>query len=253
MTTTSNNVFGGTVLVADDEPLARRSLKTQLTQLGWKGEILEAGDGQSAIALANGRKPDLLFLDIIMPGATGLQVLERLSYEPKIVFTTAHDQYAVTAFELGVLDYLLKPFGRDRLNRVLKRIGSVRDFSEVPFVSRAQESLSPSRVLTRIFVRDGNRIVPVPLNRLERVQGADDYVIIYATGREFLISVRLAELEAQLSDSNFIRIHRSHIVNVELIESIDPFDANRVEVTMKSGVRIVASRTGSRLLRGLAL
>ena len=109
----------GSVLIADDEPLARRTLHEHLRGLGWTGPIHEARDGESAIALANEYRPELLFLDIVMPGSTGLEVLEQLRYEPKVIFTTAHDQYAVTAFELGALDYLVKPFGRDRLERVL--------------------------------------------------------------------------------------------------------------------------------------
>jgi two-component system LytT family response regulator len=188
-----------------------------------------------------------------MPGATGLQVLERLDYQPKVVFTTAHDQYAVTAFELGALDYLLKPFGRERLSRVLQRVEATSNDSAVSIAVRAQESLEPERVLSRIFIRDGSRIIPVPLARLERAQGADDYVTVHAAGREHLVSVRLAELESQLPGTNFLRIHRSHIVNLDLIESIIPYDTNRVEVTMRSGVRIVASRAGSKLLRDLAL
>src|SRR5215471_9398721 len=115
----------GSILIADDEPLARRTLRQYLLDLGWAGPILEAGDGEAAIATGNTRRPELLFLDVVMPGATGLEVLERLQYEPKVIFTTAHDQYALTAFELGALDYVLKPFGRDRLARAIARARSM--------------------------------------------------------------------------------------------------------------------------------
>jgi two-component system, LytTR family, response regulator len=240
------------ILIADDEPLARRSLRTHLSQLGLSTEIHEAPDGKSAIAVANKHRPRLLFLDIVMPGATGLQVLERLEYEPQVVFTTAHDQYAVTAFELGALDYLLKPFGKERLVRLLARIEAMDIDSSVSVVDRAQESLSRRPYLSRIFVRDGNRIVPIPLTSLERVQGADDYVTVHTLNKEYLVSVRLSELETHLSTLNFLRIHRSHIINLELIESIEPYDTNRVTAVMKSGARVVASRSGSRLLRSLA-
>jgi len=244
--------MNSSILIADDEPLARRSLRTHLSQLGWTTQIYEAKDGKSAIAIANEHRPELLFLDVVMPGATGLQVLARLDYEPKVVFTTAHDQYAVTAFELGALDYLLKPFGQERLSRVLQRIESTDWISSVPFASRAQEALDRRPYLSRIFVRDGNRIVPIALAELERAQGADDYVTVHTLNREYLVSVRLSELETQLSAVNFLRVHRSHIINLELIESIEPYDANRVKVVMKSGARIVASRTGSKKLRNLA-
>src|SRR5262249_2061384 len=146
-----------------------------LRSLGWAGPIHEARDGKTAITIANSQRPDLLFLDIVMPGATGLEVLEQLDYEPKVIFTTAYDQYAVTAFELGALDYLLKPFGRERMERVLRRAQAALNGSAAPLLSRAKESLEQARVLSRIFVRDANRIVPIALTAIERVQGADDY------------------------------------------------------------------------------
>src|SRR5438874_4315493 len=135
----------GAVLIADDEPLARRTLREHLRDLGWTGPIQEARDGKTAIALANNERPELVFLDIVMPGATGLQVLEQLDYEPQVIFTTAHDQYAVTAFELGALDYLLKPFGRDRLERVIERARGASNGSAAPVLSRATETLQPTR------------------------------------------------------------------------------------------------------------
>jgi len=243
----------GSVLIADDEPLARRTLREHLRSLGWAGPIHEARDGKTAIALANNHRPDLLFLDVVMPGATGLEVLEHLDYEPRVIFTTAYDQYAVTAFELGALDYLLKPFGRERLERVLRRAQAALNGSASPLLSRARESLEQSRVLSRIFVRDGNRILPIDLTSIERVQGADDYVTICTASKEYLVSIRLSDLEAHLARASFLRIHRSHLINLEYVKSIEPYDAARVEVVMKNGVRIVASRTGSKRLRDLAL
>ena len=243
----------GSVLIADDEPLARRTLREHLRSLGWAGSIHEARDGKTAIALANNQRPDLLFLDVVMPGATGLEVLEQLDYEPKVIFTTAYDQYAVTAFELGALDYLLKPFGRERLERVLRRAQAALNGSAAPLISRARESLEPSRALSRIFVRDANRILPIDLTSIERVQGADDYVTICTVSKEYLVSIRLSDLEAHLAKANFLRIHRSHLINLEYVKSIEPYDAARVEVVMKNGARIVASRTGSKRLRDLAL
>ena len=244
----------GPVLVADDEPLARRTLRENLRSLGWTGQIHEARDGKTAIALANKERPELIFLDVVMPGATGLEVLEQLDYEPKVIFTTAHDQYAVTAFELGAIDYVLKPFGRDRLERAVARAKAVSsDSSTVPLLLRAKETLQPTRTLSRVFVRDGNRIVPIALASIERIQGADDYATIFASPKEYLVSIRLSELETHLRPANFLRIHRSHLINLEFVASIEPYDANRVEVVMKSGARIVASRTGSKLLRDLTL
>ena len=102
-------------------------------------------------------------------------------------------------------------------------------------------------------MRDGNRILPVPLANLERVQGADDYITLHTVGKEYLVSVRLSDIEGQLQAVNFLRIHRSHVINLEYVTSIEPYDSSRVEVVMKSGARIVASRAGSKKLRDLAL
>jgi len=245
--------MNGSVLIADDEPLARRTLREHLVSLGWTGRIHEASDGQTATAMANEHRPELVFLDIVMPGATGLEVLEQLDYEPRVIFTTAYDQYAVTAFELGALDYLLKPFGRERLERVVRRAQAAINGSAAPLLPRARDVLQRGRGLSRIFVRDGNRIVPIALASLERAQGADDYVTISTATKEYLVSVRLSELESQLGSTPFLRIHRSHLINLEYVTAIEPYDAARVQVVMKSGARIVASRTGSKKLRDLAL
>jgi len=245
--------MNGPILIADDEPLARRTLRSYLRDLGCKGVIHEAADGDTAIAVANREHPDLIFLDIVMPGSTGLRVLEHLDYEPKVIFTTAHDQYAVTAFELGALDYVLKPFGRDRLARAIERARVSANGVDAPVLSRAREALQGARALSRIFVRDGNRIVPIALASIERVQGADDYATIVTPTKEYLVSVRLSELELYLARANFMRIHRSHLINLEYVTAIEPCDAARLQVVMKSGAEIVASRSGTKRLRDLAL
>jgi two-component system LytT family response regulator len=188
-----------------------------------------------------------------MPAGNGLQVLEKLTYRPQVIFTTAHDEYAVTAFELGALDYVLKPFGRERLARVLERVHGVCESADVALLTRAREALDSTRMLSRIFVRDGSRILPIPIASLERAEGADDYIVLHTVGKQYLVSVRLTELETRLPQSHFLRIHRSHIVNLEFVTAIEPFDAARLEVVLKTGTRIVASRAGSKRLRELAM
>src|SRR5258708_12857929 len=141
-----------TILIADDEPLARRTLREHIRDRGRGGEISDAPDGKTAIALANKKRPELIFLDIVMPGATGLEVLEQLDYEPKVIFTTAHDQYAVTAFELGALDYLLKPFGRDRLERGLQRAQAALEGRSGSLLSPPKQAPQPTTPLSTGFV-----------------------------------------------------------------------------------------------------
>jgi two-component system LytT family response regulator len=243
----------GTILIADDEPLARRTLRSHLDELGCKGSIEQAADGKAAAALAIKHRPGLIFLDIVMPGATGLEVLEQIDYEPKVIFTTAHDEYAVTAFELGALDYVLKPFGKERLNRAIDRAEAALNTSATPLLARARESLQSAAPLSRIFVRDGTRILPIDLASIERIRGADDYATIITRTKEYLVSIRLSDLESRLSSAHFLRIHRSHLINLAYVTSIESCDAARLEVAMKSGATIVASRTGSKRLRELTL
>jgi two-component system LytT family response regulator len=150
------------------------------------------------------------------------------------------------------LDYLLKPFGRDRLERALCRAQAFSG-SAASLLDRTREALQPRQRFSRIFVREGNRIVPIPLVSIERAPGADDYVTIYSTEKRYLVSVRLSDLEGQLAGASFLRIHRSHLINLEYVTSIEPYDAARAQVVMKSGTRIVASRAGSKRLRCLAL
>jgi two-component system LytT family response regulator len=196
-------------------------------------------------------RPELVFLDIVMPGATGLQVIEQLDYQPLVIFTTAYDQYAVNAFELGALDYVLKPFARKRLERVAHRAQAA--LSTVPLLPRVRDSLGSSDVPSRIFVRHGPRIVPIEPAAIERVQGADDYVAIYTPAKEYLVSIQLSDLEALLGAANFLRVHRSHLINLDYRTAMEPFDAMRLQVVMKSGARIVATRAGSKRLRELVL
>jgi two-component system, LytTR family, response regulator len=240
----------GSILIADDEPLARRTLRTYLRDLGRRDAIHEAADGHTAVAIANREHPDLIFLDIVMPGATGLEVLEQLDYEAQVIFTTAHDQYAVTAFELGALDYLLKPFGAERFARALERARPVLLARRGSAAERGREVLGPDR-LQRLFVRDGGRIVPLAVTEIERVQACDDVVLVHAGGRTYRLAVTLAELEERLDPKRFVRVHRSHLVNLDQVVSFAPTEDARLLVTLRSGNTVFASRTRSRELRGL--
>jgi two-component system LytT family response regulator len=142
------------VMIVDDEPLARRTLRDHLGTVDWIGEIREAGDGLTAIREIDSFKPDLVFLDIRMPGASGIAVAEQIVHRPYIIFTTAFDRYAVTAFEIGALDYLLKPFGRDRVRAVLERARNGMEHGMQPIAARASQVLSESKPLTRVFVNE---------------------------------------------------------------------------------------------------
>lgn len=240
------------VVIADDEPLARRTLRDYLSNASWIHEVRECGDGLEAATLIDAWQPDLVFLDVVMPGLNGVEVLGRIEHTPHVVFTTAHDEYATTAFELGALDYILKPFGEERLLRVLNRARHALAVTD-GVVDRVRQMLASSVPLTRVFVRDGPRIIGLDVSAVECIDGDDDYSIMWIAGRGHRVRVRLQDVEERLDRARFLRIHRSHIVNLDFLMACEPYDAWRLEAVLRSGKRIVASRAGTRLLKALAL
>ena len=246
-----------TALIADDEALARRSLRALVAEVPWLTVVGEAADGLEAVRLLDAEAPDLVFLDIQMPELTGLGVLERTTHDPAVVFTTAYDAYAVTAFELGALDYLLKPFGRERFLAAVERAERLlRRPAEAPAVrERARWALSAgapdAAPLTRLFVQQRDRIVPVRVEHVTRFEAQDDYVAVHAGRAPMLLHLPLSELERRLDPERFFRVHRSHLVNLDHVRALLPYDATRLLVELADGARVVASRSGSRALRRL--
>ena len=241
------------VLIADDEPLARRTLREHLGGADWIGEIREVGDGLAAIRAVDEYRPDLLFLDVRMPGASGIAVAEQVSHRPYIIFTTAFDRYAVTAFELGALDYLLKPFGRERVFAVLARARAAMEHGMPAIAARAWNAVSSSKPLSHVFIRARGRMIAVPVERVERFEACDDYVAVCVEGRRHLLHARLADLHARLDPARFIRVHRSHVVNLGFVTALEPRDGARLNIVLGSGVTIPASRAGSAEIRRLKL
>jgi two-component system, LytTR family, response regulator len=237
------------VVIADDEPPARRALRSHLAAIGWIGEVHEVGDGRSAIRAVDALRPDVLFLDIVMPGVTGLEVVERITHRPYVVFTTAYERYAVTAFEIGALDFLLKPFGRERVLAAAERARSAIELGMPPVVARAREAFAVPGPISRVFVRERGKVVAVPLDGVERLEACDDYVALHAGARQHLIHARLQDLETRLDPARFVRIHRSHVINLDFLVEIEPREGSRLTAVMKSGARIVASRSGAARLK----
>jgi two-component system LytT family response regulator len=237
-------------LVVEDEPLARarlRELLEPVSWLEWVGEAATVGAAEEALARL---RPDLVFLDVQLPGGSGLDVLRGSPPETAVIFTTAHDRFAVTAFELGALDYLLKPFGAERFARALERARPALLARRGSAAERGREVLGPGP-LERLFVRDGGRIVPLPITDIERVQACDDVVLVHAGGRIYRLAVTLAELEERLDPKRFVRVHRSHLVNLDQVVSFSPTEDARLLVTLRSGNTLFASRQRSRELRSL--
>jgi two-component system LytT family response regulator len=243
------------ILVVDDEPPARRKLAGLIAAVPWATQVGEAADGEAAIDAALQLRPDVMFLDIQMPELSGIQVVERLAElepSPAVVFTTAFDQYAITAFEVEAVDYLLKPFGMRRFLAALERARNIVQMrGSVAAIGRARSALAHGQAgpSDRIFVRDGNAILPLALDEIERFEALDDYVLIYARGKRHIMSLRLGQLEDWLPDPQFLRVHRSHIVNLDHVERMEGLDDARFDVHMKSGTTIRASRARSQEIR----
>lgn len=243
-----------TALVADDEPLARRKLRELLDGVSWVECVGEAADGLETLHQMEARKPDLLFLDIQMPGLSGLEVLARSTHNPLVIFTTAYDRYAVSAFELQALDYLLKPFGRRRFLAALDRVkAALEQRPAVSTLERAREALAAPAYLSRLFVRDRGRIVPVRAADILRLEARDDYVAVHVANGRYLVHMPMSEFAHRLDPERFLQIHRSHIVNLDHVRALVPYDGSRLEVELRDGTRLMASRVRSRELRQRAV
>jgi two-component system, LytTR family, response regulator len=236
-------------LIAEDEPHARESLREYLRDSSWVEVVGEAADGVRAVSLVDELRPDLVFLDVKLPELSGIEVVRRIRHMPEIVFTTAFDHYALPAFELGALDYLVKPFGRERFAVMLERVR--RRLAVAPEeTARAREALDPAP-LRRLFARSGDRVVPIPVESIRRIQAAGDYSEVFCASGTFLLHVSLSELAARLDPECFCRVHRSHVVNIDGVEYLRDYGDRRLLLRLRDGTEIIASRDASKALRRL--
>ena len=237
-------------LVADDEPMARAGLRRMLAEIDWIECMGEAASGTAAIDAIDRLRPDLVFLDVEMPGASGLEVIERVRHRPFIVFTTAFAEHAVTAFELGALDYLLKPFAEERLGATLAR---VRTALGAPQESVAERLGTLSRgPITRLFVRSGRSIVPLAVAEITWFEATGDYVTLHTAHGNHLLHVALTGLESRLDPRHFARIHRTHIVNLDHVTAFRRDASGVLIAEMRDGTRLAVSRAKARELRAFA-
>lgn len=244
-------------LIVDDEPLARRRLQELLAERADVRVVGEASNGTDAVDRIEALRPDVVFLDIELPAFNGLDVVKRIAHQPLVVFTTAFDRYAVAAFELAAVDYLLKPFGAERLATAIERLQREHsdDAGAGTTGERAMQALAEPRdaPLTRFFVRDRGKLLPVAVREIERLEADDDYVRVFTRGRAHLVYLTLNDFERRLDPQRFLRIHRGHMVNLDYVRHLLPGEGGRIEIEMTDGTRILASRTRSRDLRNLTL
>ena len=237
------------ILIADDEPLARERLKMLLADQEGLQIVAECQDGTQAIDAIRRLQPDLVFLDVQMPGASGFDVIDAIGPDrmPLVVFVTAFDRYALRAFDVHALDYLLKPFDRDRFLQALAR---ARRQLEQPANSDLQRRLlalvqnltPPSHRPERFVVKSGGRVFFVRADEIDWIEAAGNYVKLHVGGETHLFRETMTALEAQLSPDTFYRIHRSHIVNIERVKELQPWFNGEYVVFLRNGTRLTLSR-----------
>ena len=240
-------------LIVDDEAPARRRIRRLLLSEPDVAVTGECGDGASAIEVIIRARPDLVFLDVQMPERDGFDVVAgiRSGDRPPIVFVTAYDRYALRAFEIHAVDYLLKPFTRERfrtaLERVRDRIARRAPDSAVEALVRTLRDRQKYR--SRVTVKSGGRTHVLDLASVDWIQAADNYVRLHVQSREYLLRETLASLETRLDPARFVRIHRSVIVPVDRVATLTPVSHGDAEVLLRDGTRLAASRTWRDRLR----
>lgn len=238
-------------LIVDDEELARQVLRELLVAHPEIQVLAECANGFDAVKAVAEHKPDLMFLDVQMPKLSGFDVLELIERDIAVVFVTAYDQYAMKAFEVHAVDYLLKPIGRERfeaaLDRAKQRIGEKMP----PAVELAADARPAQHYLERLVVRDGTRVTLIPTAKLDYVEAQDDYVSLTTLGVKHLKQQTIASVEAGLDPNRFVRIHRSYIVNFERVVRIEPYGKDSRLAILADGTRLPVSRTGYARLKSL--
>ena len=237
--------------LADDEPIARAGLRAMLGDFDWVSVIGEAADGESAVKGINTLRPELVFLDVQMPGLLGTDVPRRLERPPFVIFTTAYSQHAVTAFELGAVDYLLKPFGPSRLAAAMERVRSaLGEPASIDPVERLSGALAGGPI-SRLFVRIGGALVPLPVERVAWFEADGDYVTAHSETASHVLHLSLTRLEERLDPQRFVRVHRTHIVNLDHVRAFRPDGRGNLEAELVDGRRVPVSRARAQAVRSL--
>src|SRR5271155_4434285 len=240
-----------TALIVDDEDLARLVLR-ELIQTHSEIEVAaECANGFEEVKAVTEHKPDLIFLDFQFPKLSGFDVLELIGTDTAVIFVTAYDQYAMRAFEVHAVDYLLKPIGRERFEAALERAKSRLGEKMPPPSELPPSAPPPKQFLERIVVRDGTRVTLIPVGKLDYAEAQDDYVALASEGKKHLKQQTIAGLEACLDSEQFVRVHRSYIVNFERVVRIEPYGKDSRLAILADGARLPVSRAGYARLKTL--
>jgi two-component system, LytTR family, response regulator len=234
-------------IIIDDEKLARQITKGYLSKHPEIEIIAECSNGFDAVKKINEDKPDLIFLDIQMPKISGFEMLELLEDPPAIIFTTAYDQYAIKAFEVSAVDYLLKPFSEERFNEALKKSYSLIEdkFQQNSAIKNIIDHHDEKiEFLERIVIKDGSKISIVPVDSIKWIEAQDDYVMINSEQGRFLKKKTMKFFENHLDENLFIRIHRSYIINADFIQHLEQKGKESYQLILKNGRELPVSKTG---------
>lgn len=240
-----------TIIVDDEEP-ARNMIKAFLQSLPEIEVIAECSDGFEAVKEINSKKPDLIFLDIQMPKLTGFEMLELLENPPLIVFSTAFDNYAVKAFDMKAVDYIMKPYSKKRFLEAVEKAKDKLKSAETK--TETYEKLveishdNPEKV-NRFAVKTGSKITILPTNEISLFEAQDDYVMIYSDKGKFMKNMTMKYLEEHLNEDEFVRTHRSYIVNLDYIDKIEPYQKDSFLVVLKDQQQAKVSKNGYRILK----
>jgi two-component system LytT family response regulator len=238
-------------IVVDDEELARQVLRELLRAHEEIEVIAECRNGLEAVKAVAENKPDLLFLDVQMPKLTGFDVLELIGPDVPVIFVTAYDEYAMKAFEVHAVDYLLKPVGKDRLAAALRRV-KMRAAESRPAAAELAIAARPTgQFAERLVVKDGTRVTLIPVEKLDYAEAQDDYVALASEGKKHLKQQTIASLEAALDPKLFVRIHRSYVVNLERVARIEPYGKESRVAVLSNGAKLPVSRAGYARLQAL--
>jgi len=239
------------VVIVDDEELARGLLREYLESSPGVEILAECANGFEAVKAISESKPDLVFLDVQMPKLDGFEVLELIGREVAVIFVTAFDQYAMKAFDAHAVDYLLKPFSLERFEKALDRARQRLEEKMPPPTELATAARPPQQHLQRVVVKDGARVHIIPVDRLDYAEAQDDYVALHSQGKNYLKQQTISSLEAALDPQQFVRIHRSILVNLERVAKIEPYAKDSRVAVLTDGTQVPVSRTGYDRLKAL--
>jgi two-component system LytT family response regulator len=239
------------IIIVDDEMLARGVVREYLSEHADVEIVAECANGFEAVKAITELSPDLVFLDIQMPKLDGFEVAELAGSKTRYIFATAFDQYAIKAFEFHALDYLLKPVSQQRFDQALSHARANLGAGGEAVEKMVREAAGRNKPVGRVLIRDGARVHVINAEKIEHVEAQDDYVQIRSEGKSYLKNQRMSELEEQLDAEQFLRIHRSYIVNIAFVERIEQATKDSHVAVLKDGSRVPVSRTGYQKIRAV--